>query len=95
LLTAAGSVAANRKADIFSAAARENGLADGGRRCALYRLRAMLPICGKFTRALLAHPIFLRKNQDFLKENLEFSKSEKGNFYQNLSHLAFFKNFQE
>jgi hypothetical protein len=45
---------------------------------------------------------FSRKIQDFLKENLEFSKSEKsseysfpkGIFYQNLSHLAIFESFQ-
>jgi hypothetical protein len=45
LLAAAGSAAADRKADIFSAvAARENGSADGGHRRAPYRLRAIFPI---------------------------------------------------
>jgi hypothetical protein len=46
--------------------------------------------------------LFSRKNQDFLKENLEFSKSEKkseqrfpkGIFYQIFSHLAFLKVFK-
>jgi hypothetical protein len=43
--------------------------------------------------------LFPRKIQDFLKENLEFSKSEKksekrfpkGIFYQILNHQAFFE----
>jgi hypothetical protein len=46
--------------------------------------------------------LFSRKIQDFLKENSEFSQSEKsfekrflkGIFYKILSHLAFFENFQ-
>jgi hypothetical protein len=45
---------------------------------------------------------FSRKIQDFLEENLKFSKPEtssekrfpKGIFYQILSHLAFFESFQ-
>jgi hypothetical protein len=46
--------------------------------------------------------LFSRKIQDFLKENSKFSKTEKsseykfpsGSFYKILSHLAFFKSFQ-